>query len=128
MEGVSRWLRTWKEVLWLTPEKIKQLRPVPWRDHVVRIVRSKHVQGEDINPEAFAPRPGELALSVHWLEYCCPQADGFERGLAHVRTFLQVSPHDNLTVGSHRKIGGVAGPQVHRSLLLAPARPYGVFA
>ena len=49
--------------------------PIPDSDHVLRHVKARFVQGEDIDGGGFRLREGEHALSFNWMEYyrdCTP--------------------------------------------------------
>lgn len=46
--------------------------PVPDPDHVLRYVKPTHIDGDQINGDAFLRKPGEDAPSTNWLEWFDP--------------------------------------------------------
>lgn len=70
---------------------------------MVRVVRKRDTQDDQILPQAFQPRPTDTYISVHWLEYFGPLR-GFDDAMQALRDFLGRSAHGELKLDSKGRL------------------------
>jgi hypothetical protein len=78
---------------------------LPDRDHVLRYVSPRHVDGDVVDGEAFLARPRESAPSANWLEWFDPPIENQLAGVRSVArlTYAKTGRLARLNVGQTRQ-------------------------